>query len=172
MAWVLSLFPVLRWRVWTRLLALCADQLLFSTVVPRWLILLFPQAIQILANLRPLTLKLILISYAGAHVFTWVQVFVREAFMYRFILAHRKASMIPMEWWRWAFLVVSYPFLLPLADLIFTIAATWRMLWHAVWYKQYKFVTSPKQFKSSGEDALAAAESGAAGASLDKVGTP
>ena len=42
-AWVASLFPLLRWKIWLRMLQLTAGQMLTTTVVPPWLILLFPQ---------------------------------------------------------------------------------------------------------------------------------
>ncbi|CAE7258409.1 CC2D2A [Symbiodinium natans] len=42
-AWIISLFPVLRWRVWCRMLGMTAENLLLKATIPSWVILCFPQ---------------------------------------------------------------------------------------------------------------------------------
>lgn len=148
-AWVVSLFPKLRWRVWSRLFALSAGQLLTVTVAPQWIFLLFPQTWALFAALGPMTRLQIVITTVLAFVYKWIKTFARERLMYTLILRHRKESMVPMSVLNWIVLVVTYPVLNFAAEVIFTFMATWRMLIHAVNHTSLKYVTAPKQFQVS-----------------------
>ena len=151
-AWVLSLFSVLRYRVWAKLLKMAAGSLLTSNVVPPWLIFCFPQTIRLVLGLSPLALKLMAAAFAAAFVYGWLKVFAREIFMHTTVLAHRKESMQSLSWCRWLWLFVTYPLMIPFTHLIFNTLATWRMLIHAVHYTGLKYVTAPKEFKGCCEN--------------------
>jgi len=99
-AWVLSLFSVLRYRVWAVLLKKAAGALLTTSVVPPWLIFCFPQTIRAIAGLSQLTLMIMAGLFAGAFVYSWFKVFIRELFLHKMILSHRKESMQSLSFCR------------------------------------------------------------------------
>ncbi|CAE6960883.1 CC2D2A [Symbiodinium sp. CCMP2592] len=144
-AWLISLLPVLRWRVWYRMLGITQAHLL-NAAIPSWMIFCFPQTWWALMDLGPTMLSLVLAGCILPFCYGWVKFFAREAFMQKYILGHRRDIMLPMEWWRWAILVLTYPIVLPISRTIFVTMAVWRMLWHAVFHSQLKYVTAPKQF--------------------------
>jgi len=147
-AWVLALFPILRHRVWMRLLGLTAGQMLTDNVVPPWLIFCFPQTIAFLSGLKPSTKTLVVWVLAVSIVYGWLKVFVREFLLRKFILAHRRPNMQRMSAFNWICLFVTYPVLCPLSSAIFNTAATWRMLFHALRNTGLKYVTAPKEFRA------------------------
>jgi len=143
-AWVLSLFPLLRLKTWARMLQLSCGQMLTTIVVPPWLVLLIPQTRELLAALPPRALWCMAASTAAWYLYTWARVFVREAFLHRCILAHRK-TLLPISKLRWALLALFYPVLSFAAHLVFNVAATWAMLLHALNHVHYGYVTAPKE---------------------------
>jgi len=143
-AWVLSLFPLLRLKVWLRMLSLTAEKMLTVTVVPPWLIMLTPQFISLVMALPPTMLYMLVGSALLRSLVGWVQVFVREYLMHTYILKRRKKSMvvIPMSsWLHWA---LAYPFYSLITSLVFNTAATWAMLIHATRNVTYGYVCAPK----------------------------
>jgi len=142
-AWVLSLFPLLRLKTWARMLQLSGSQMLTTTVVPPWLVFLFPQARELLGALPPRLLWFMAASAAASLLYTWVKVFVRELVLHRYILAHR-STLLPIPRLRWAAMALAYLPLSLVGHLLFNTAATWAMLLHAVNHVSYGYVTAPK----------------------------
>lgn len=142
-AWVLALFPRIRLKTWARMLQLSASQMLTTTVVPPWLILLFPQTRTLLWALPTRLLWWMALSAVATYLYTNLLVFVREAVLHRYILAHRK-TMLPISRTRWAAMALSYLPLSFIGHLLFNTAATWAMLLHAVHHVHYGYVTAPK----------------------------
>ena len=144
-AWVLSLFSLLRLKVWLRMVALTANQMMTSTAVPPWLLVLFPQFHALLLVLPPWLLKLLAGGYLLRSTLVWVQVFVREYVLHTYILAHRKKAMLPISRCKWIHWALAYPLYAPLSSLIFSTAATWAMLLHAMRHVTYDYVVAPKE---------------------------
>ena len=146
-AWVIALFPVLRFRVWARLFKIACGALLTTNVVPPWLICVFPSTIRLFLGLNRLTQMLLIASVAFGFIYSWIKVFIREVYMHKVILAGRKEHMQSLSYCRWLYLFFTYPVLIPLSHVIFNTLATWRMLIHAMRNVGLKYVTAPKEFK-------------------------
>ena len=144
-AWVLSLFPLLRLKVWMRMLSLTAAKMLTVTVVPPWLLIVSPQFWSLAMALPTNVLHAVVAATIFRAVVGWVQVFAREYVMHTFILKHRKKTMLPIPLTRWLHWAIAYPLYSILASLVFNTAATWAMLIHAVTNVTYGYVCAPKE---------------------------
>ena len=144
-AWVVSLFPLLRLKVWMHMLSLTVVKMLTVTVVPPWLILLFPQAWSLVLALPRPALQLAAAMALLRAIFGWAQVFAREYIMHTRILKHRRSAMLPIPWTRWVHWLVAFPVYSAIASLVFNTAATWAMLLHAVTNTTYGYICAPKE---------------------------
>ena len=120
-----------------------------GTVVPPWIIVLFPETWALWWSLAPLTRRVFLTATAATYVYAWLRVCAREVTLQAFILSHRRDQMMRMPLWRWLQLAVLFPLLRPIGEIIFSTCATYRMLWHALWYTQLRYVTAPKVASSN-----------------------
>jgi len=148
-AWVWTQFRVLRLNRWLVLVQQSMGQMLLQgSIVPAWLMLLFPPVFRVLLSLKPLTWKLIFGYYVVMEGYKWIKTCLREVLMYRCILAHRK-HMMPLRAWHWIRLLALYPLSEFVATFVFNTLATWRMLVHALFHTTLHYVCAPKAFSGS-----------------------
>jgi len=153
-AWVCALFPLLRWKPWLRMLELTAGKMLTTTVVPPWLLVLFPQSWAFARALQPSDRNILVGAWLLRVGFVWGKALYREAALHGSILRHRQKAMLPISVLQWAHLALCYPFYAFLAGLIFNTFATWAMLLHAMHSVTYGYVTAPKELSGQLLDAL------------------
>ena len=147
-AWVWSQFRVLRLNRWLGLLQVSMVQMLLQgSIVPSWLIFVFPPVTRILLSLQSETWKIFAAYTVIMGGYKWVKTCVREIFMYRYILSKRQ-NMMPMGAWHWIRVLVAFPCLDFVASFVFNTAATWRMLIHAIFHDTLHYITAPKAFSA------------------------
>jgi hypothetical protein len=149
-AWVWSLFPVLRLNHWLTMLALTAGQMLTGSVVPSSLMYFFPPIQKVLFSLHLETQLLLAAIFATTQAYMWTKTIIREVFLYRYILNHRKHFMRP-SLGHWIMLMTIYPVLDTIAWMAYNVFATWAMLFRAQKHHSVVYVTAPKALNSSSE---------------------
>jgi hypothetical protein len=149
-AWVWSLFPVLRLNHWLTMLALSAGQMLTGSVVPSSLMYLFPPIQKVLFSLHRETQLLLVALFATTQAYMWTKTIIREVFLYRYILNRRKHFMRPSLGY-WIMLVTVYPVLNTIAWMAYNVFASWAMVLRAQKHHSVVYVTAPKALNSSSE---------------------
>ena len=116
-----------------------SEQLAFRLTA--WLV--FAPVREILFSLRLETQYLIVGLLVVSYTYDWVKVFVREAFLYKFIIGQRKL-MMKRSTGEWFQLFLAWPLLADMSCFVFACLATWRMLIHAIRHDTLVYVTAPK----------------------------
>ena len=141
-AFVTSLFPVVRLNLWLTLLGRVSSQM-FGVCTPAMLYLCFQPIREVFLSLHWQTKYWIVCMYMFVSLYSWTKMVVREIFLYRYILSDRDL-MMKRSIGEWLQLVVGWPILSQLAFIVFATAATWRMLIHAMFHDTLAYVTAPK----------------------------
>ena len=146
-AFVTSLFPVIRLNLWLTLLGRVSSQM-FGVCTPAMLYLCFQPIREVFLSLHWQTKYWIISMYMAASFYSWTKMVVREIFLYRNILSNRDL-MMKRSMGEWFQLVVGWPILSQLAFILFATTATWRMLIHAIFHDTLAYVTAPKTLNAS-----------------------
>lgn len=146
-AFVTSLFPVVRIGLWVELLARTASQM-FQSCTPSLLWLLFGPVRHTFFALRVETQQLLVFYSVASALYSWAKVVIRETFLYRRILSGRKL-MMRRSFGEWLQLILLWPLLSEIGSFVFVTAATWRVLVHAITHETLVYVTAPKSLTCS-----------------------
>ena len=149
-AFVTSLFPVVRLNLWMTLFGRVCSQM-FGVCTPAFLYLCFQPIRDAFFSLRWETRCWIVGIYAAFSLYNWAKMVIREVFLYRYILSNR-TLMMKRSMTEWFQLVFGWPVLSQLSFILFATVATWRMLFHAVFHDTLAYVTAPKALNASSVD--------------------
>jgi Glycosyl transferase family group 2 len=151
-AFVASLFPVIRLNQWIALLKRVCSQMFGVCSPPFLLCCVFVSPFrQAFFALQVQTQYSLVMMYLVAAVYRWIKMTLREVFLYRCILSDR-SLMMKRTWGEWLQFVLFWPITVQLASIIFATCATWRMLLHAVFHQTLVYVTAPKALRLSSAD--------------------
>jgi hypothetical protein len=121
---------------------------IMGSVVPSSLAY-FPS--KVIFSLHRRETQLVLVAlFATTQAYAWTKTRIREVFMYRYILNHRKHFMRP-SLGHWIMLATIYPVLGMIAWMVYNVFATWAMMSRAQKHNSVVYVTAPKGLNSSTE---------------------
>lgn len=148
-AFVASLFPVVRLPIWTAMMGRVVGQMFIGVCTPAFIYLAFAPVWRVFFSLRVETQCWMVGLIAAKIIYQWIKTILREMFLYRFILNDREL-MMERSWGEWLQLILSFPLTSKIGSIIFSTLATWRMLIHAVFHETLAYVTAPKALSGSG----------------------
>ena len=150
MAFMASLFPVLRFEIWHPIVGIVYFQMFagIGNIPSVVFFVFFGRTRDAFFSLRYESLCWIVGLYVGFLLYRWAKTVTREVFLYRYILSGRVHMMTrPVR--QWLALAFGWPFLSFLSNHVFVTMATWRMLVHCVFHDSLVYITAPKALNKS-----------------------
>jgi hypothetical protein len=144
LGWLAELYPKISLATWQTITGRALTLFYGGLMPPAYLCMALWIYLGVLDSLSPKSKTLIIACIVAGECTTIVRVALREWFIHRYVLAHRKDFMVT-SMRRWVVVVVLFPVLRRLGSLIYNTFATWTVLFKmARGLTTWKYVVAPK----------------------------